>query len=128
MARAGRPGSAALAQDRLVFDGSSAISADHIIEALGGFAPASLAVVDYLQLLDQRRDNPDLQPQVESLKAFARKSGVTIVFTSQIDRSYDPAGGLPDFGDVRLPNPLDLALFDAACFLHGGEMRLRMAA
>lgn len=29
---------------------------------------------------------------------------------------------LPGLADVRLPNPLDLALFHKACFLHDGEI------
>ncbi|RWX70261.1 DNA helicase, partial [Mesorhizobium sp. M2A.F.Ca.ET.039.01.1.1] len=39
---------------------------------------------------------------------------------------YDPARRpFPDIGDIRLPNPLDLSLFDKACFLNKGEIRFR---
>ncbi|PSJ65837.1 DNA helicase [Kumtagia ephedrae] len=108
------------------FDGSDAISADHMIERLGTAPRGTLAVVDYLQLLDQRRENPDLAVQVRALKAFARDKGLIIVFISQIDRSYDPASRpLPDLRDVRLPNPLDLKLFDKGCFLNDGEFRFQ---
>ena len=111
------------------FDRSDAISADHIISALGGFPQGAVVVIDYLQLLDQKRRNPDLQTQVRSLKDFARKKRLTMIFISQVDRSYDPAKKpLPDLGDVRLPNPLDLSLFDKSCFLNDGEMRLHVAA
>ena len=48
------------------------------------------------------------------------------VLISQIDRSYDPSKKpFPGLDDVRLPNPLDLKLFDKACFVHDGEMRFQ---
>ena len=51
---------------------------------------------------------------------------VIVLFISQIDRSYDPAAKpFPDLKDVRLPNPLDLRLFDKTCFLNNGEVRFR---
>ncbi|HEV7283872.1 MAG TPA: DNA helicase, partial [Kaistia sp.] len=107
-------------------DSSDAIHADHIAAALATAPPGTLAVIDYLQLLDQRRANPDLMTQVRTLRALARERGLILVFLSQIDRSYDPAAKpLPDLGDVRLPNPLDLALFDKACFLSQGEIRIQ---
>jgi replicative DNA helicase len=85
-------------------------------------------VVDYLQLLDQRRENADLMIQVRALKSFARDQGLIVVFISQIDRSYDPsAKSCPDLGDVRLPNPLDLKLFDKTCFLNNGEVQFQAA-
>jgi hypothetical protein len=47
------------------------------------------------------------------------------VFVSQIHRSYDATiNSIPTLHDVRLPNPLDLALFDKACFLQDGELKL----
>jgi replicative DNA helicase len=111
-----------------LFDSSDAISAGHIIHALRDAPRGTLAVVDYLQLLDQKRENPALAVQVRALKAFARDRGVILVFISQIDRSYDPARKpCPDLGDVRLPNPLDLTLFDKTCFLNGDEMRFAAA-
>lgn len=66
--------------------------------------------------------------QVRTLKAFARDSGVVLVFISQIDRSYDPAKKpVPDISDIRLPNPLDLSLFSKTCFLNRGEIRFEAA-
>lgn len=110
------------------FDSSNAISADHIIKAMASAPHGTLAVVDYLQLLDQKRDNPELMQQVRALKSFAREKGMIIVFISQIDRSYDPAvKAFPDIGDVRLPNPLDLSLFNKTCFLNNGEVQFRAA-
>ena len=106
------------------FDNSDAICADYIVSALGTETRRTLAVIDYLQLLDQRRENPDLMTQVRALKAFARDRGLILVFISQIDRSFDPTKkACPEIGDVRLPNPLDLSLFDRACFLHNGDIR-----
>jgi hypothetical protein len=115
--------------DRLFeFDTSDAISADYIVRMLGSAPRGTLAVIDYLQLLDQRRENPGLMEQVRTLKAFARDSGVILVFISQIDRSYDPAAKpVPDIDDIRLPNPLDLSLFDKTCFLNKGEIRFQAA-
>lgn len=114
--------------DRFDFDNSDAISASYIIERLQTAPRGTLAVVDYLQLLDQKRENPELMVQVRALKTFARKSGVMLVFISQIDRSYDPSKKpFPDIGDVRLPNPLDLTLFDKTCFLNKGEIRFQAA-
>jgi replicative DNA helicase len=110
------------------FDDSDAISADHITRALADAPRGTLAIVDYLQLLDQKRGNPELGVQISALKAFARERGVILAFISQIDRSYDPAvKPCPDLDDVRLPNPLDLSLFDKCCFLNEGEVRLRTA-
>jgi hypothetical protein len=107
------------------FDDSDAISAAHIIRTLEAAPPGTLAIVDYLQLLDQRRSNPELTVQVRALKDFAQERGLVIAFISQIDRAYDPAGKpWPDLADIRLPNPLDLSLFSKSCFLNAGEARL----
>ena len=110
--------------DLFAFDCSEAIGDSHIIERLAGVPRGTVAVIDYLQLLDQRRDKPEVMQQVRALKAFARERGVTFIFLSQIDRAYDPvAKPCPDIEDVRLPNPLDLSLFDKTCFLHGDALR-----
>jgi hypothetical protein len=122
----------AIGVDRAQFDGlfeldsSDAISADYIIKKLASAPRGTLVVIDYLQLLDQKRDNPDLMTQVRTLKAFARERGLVIVFISQIDRAYDQSTKpFPDLGDVRLPNPLDLKLFNKTCFLNNGEVQFR---
>ncbi|MEQ8480239.1 MAG: DNA helicase [Hoeflea sp.] len=115
--------------DRFVFDGSEMISAGHIIARMGDASPGTFAVIDYLQLLDQRRENPDLMTQIRDLRRFARARQITFVCISQIDRSYDPARQpFPALSDIRLPNPLDLELFDKACFLNGGEIRFEAIA
>lgn len=111
------------------FDNSDAISAQYIIERLAAAPRGTFVVVDYLQILDQKRDKPDLMTQIRALRSFARERELIVVFISQIDRSFDPVKKTcPDLEDVRLPNPLDLSLFDKACFLHAGEVRLRPAA
>ncbi|WP_065750228.1 DNA helicase [Bradyrhizobium paxllaeri] len=110
------------------FDCSDAISADYIVKRMAGAPRGTLVVVDYLQLLDQRRENADLMIQVRALKSFARDQGLIVVFISQIDRSYDPAArSCPDLRDVRLPNPLNLKLFDKTCFLNNGEVQFQAA-
>ncbi|PWV95278.1 KaiC protein [Hoeflea marina] len=108
------------------FDDSDAISAEYIIDKVGTAPRGTLVVVDYLQLLDQRRETPSLTTQVGSLASFARAQGLVIVFASQIDRSYDPSTkACPGLEDIRLPNPLDLQLFTKSCFLQGGEIRFQ---
>ena len=114
--------------DRFLVDDSDEICADYIIARLVSARAKTLVVIDYLQLLDQRRNTPTLMHQVKRLKAFARAQRVIILCLSQIDRSYDRSGRpCPDMNDVRLPNPLDLRLFNAACFLNQGKMRMTAA-
>lgn len=104
---------------------SDDISADHVIARLRAAPQGAVAVIDYLQLLDQKRRNPELGIQIRTLKEFAAVSGAIVVLISQIDRGFDlKTKKLPELSDVRLPNPLDLSLFSKTCFLHDGEMRL----
>lgn len=115
--------------DMFEVDCSDAISADYIVKEMAAAPRGTVVVIDYLQLLDQRRENPDLSVQVRALKSFARDKGLIVVFISQIDRSYDPAvKPCPDLDDVRLPNPLDLKLFDKTCFLNNSEVQFRVAS
>lgn len=110
-------------------DCSDAISADYIVKQMAAAPRGTVVVIDYLQLLDQRRENPDLTVQVRALKSFARDKGLIVVFISQIDRSYDPSvKPCPDLSDVRLPNPLDLKLFDKTCFINNAEVQFRAAS
>jgi replicative DNA helicase len=104
-------------------DTSDDISADHMIRQLQSAPRGTLVIVDYLQLLDQKRENPTLAQQVKALRAFGQERGLVFVFLSQIDRSFD--GGkkdVPSLADVRLPNPLDLMLFTKACFVHANKV------
>ena len=110
------------AEGVLLLDTSDAICADYIIERLPHKA---VAVIDYLQQLDQKRTHPELTVQIQALKAFAVANQVIVIAISQIDRSFESrSASLPTVADVRLPNPLDLSLFNKACFLHEGELRL----
>lgn len=110
------------------FDCSDAINADYIMKALASAPRGTLVVIDYLQLLDQKRENAALAVQVRALKSFAWERGLIIVFISQIDRSFDSSKKrCPDIRDVRLPNPLDLKLFNKTCFMNEGEIQFRMA-
>ena len=111
--------------DQFTFDNSDAISSGYIIDRLTSAPRGTVVVVDYLQLLDQKRENPELAFQVRELKSFARDRGLIMVFISQIHRSYDPSKKpFPDLADVRLPNPLDLTLFNKTCFLNDGDVRI----
>lgn len=106
-------------------DNSDAICADHIIHRLADAPVGTLVVVDYLQILDQDRRKPALMDQIAALKTFASERAIILVFVSQIDRSYDPLSKpYPDFDDVRLPNPVDLSLFDKSYFLNGGAVHV----
>lgn len=108
---------------------SEEISAEYIIRHMAGAPKGSVAVIDYLQILDQQRNKPELSEQVRALGVFAGKTGVAFAFLSQVDRTFDPdSKRLPDIGDIRLPNLVDLGLFSKACFLHGGEAQFQDVA
>lgn len=110
---------------KLALDCSDAITADYIIEKMAQTEPGSVIVIDYLQALDQRRTNAGLAEQVQGLKTFAARKDVVVVLMSQIDRAFEASGRpLPDLRDVRLPNAIDLNLFNKACFLNKGRMRV----
>ncbi|MDF1736855.1 MAG: DNA helicase [Minwuia sp.] len=114
--------------DGIRIDASDAICADHVISRMRDAPTGSLAVIDYMQLLDQDRRKPGVAVQVEALKSFAAQTGAIFVLLSQIDRSWDPTGkALPDMAHVRLPNPVPFSAFARACFLHDGEIRLDVA-
>ena len=88
--------------------------------------PGTLIVVDYLQLLDQRRDKPSLDQQVRELKEHARKCQSIVICLSQIAREFRLGSrAIPSLRDVRLPNSIDLTIFDKACFMHDGKMKLQ---
>ncbi|TAX63227.1 DNA helicase [Rhizobium ruizarguesonis] len=108
---------------------SDEISADYITQHLSGSEPGTIAVIDYLQLLDQQRTKPTLSEQLQTLGDFAQRNGVILGFISQIDRSFEAGDKrLPDIRDIRLPNFVDVGLFNKACFVHGGEAQLQDVA
>ncbi|AMY70201.1 DNA helicase [Frigidibacter mobilis] len=105
---------------------SEAISAGVIVRHLADAPRGTVAVIDYLQILDQQRSKPMLAEQMAMLQEFARQSGVILGFISQIDRSFDPGRApVPGPGDIRLPNPIPAGVFSKSCFLHGGEVRMQ---
>ena len=115
-------------QDRWLLDTSEDISAEYIAHRLAGAPPCTLVVIDYLQLLDQRRDKPSLDVQVRQLKEFAHANQAMVVCLSQIGREYTlTSKAFPSLQDVRLPNPADLSLFDKACFIQAGKTQLHLA-
>lgn len=119
-----------LQASEVLLDTSDSISADYMIARLteAEAKAGAVIVVDYLQALDHRRENPPLADQIERLKAFGAHTGVIFVFISQIDRHYDAlAKPLPDMEDVRMPNRVDTSLFNKACFLREGELVFRAA-
>ncbi|PHS04469.1 MAG: hypothetical protein COA78_16540 [Blastopirellula sp.] len=111
------------------FDNSDDINAQHIIQEMSSARSGTILAIDYLQLLDQRRQSPVIAIQVDALKSLARERGLIIIFISQIDRSFELSKRLfPDMRDVRLPNPLDLSVFDKACFMSNGEIQMQIKA
>jgi replicative DNA helicase len=114
---------------RCVLDCSDDICAAHIVDKLSNATRGSFVVIDYLQLLDHKRAHPPLMQQIRQLKEFAVQQGLVMVFISQVNRRFVAEGGkLPTLNDVRLPNPLDLALFDKACFISDGQLELSAVA
>lgn len=102
------------------------ISADYIARYLAQAPRGTVAVIDYLQILDQQRNKPPLSDQMRSLQAFARGRGVILGFISQIDRNFDPESSpVPGIDDLRLPNPVPDRVFSKACFRHGDETRFQ---
>jgi replicative DNA helicase len=106
--------------DGYELDYSNDICADYIISATKNqVKPGSLIVIDYLQLLDEKRTKPPLQEQIEKLKLFARDVECIIIFLCQIDRDIgDRSDQRPVMDDIRLPNPLDLGLLNKIIFLY----------
>lgn len=106
-------------------DTSDNISAAYITGQLATEPAGTVVVIDYLQLLDQKRENPDLDDQIADLKRFAQERQLTMVFLSQIDRAYELSEDrFPALSDVRLPNPLDLTRFTKTCFLDNGKVSI----
>ena len=111
--------------DRFLLDDSDQICADYILSRLASASANTLVVIDYLQLLDQKRENPELTHQVQQLRNFARQRQLIILCLSQVSRSYDPTSKpCPEVNDIRLPNPLDLSLFDKLCLLNQDTMQI----
>ena len=110
----------------IAVDCTETISAGSIAAKLAEVAAPALVVVDYLQLLDQRRSEPPLHQQIVSLRAAAARSATRMLFVAQIDRSFEGSGRpVPELSDIRLPNPLDLSLFDSAWLLGDSKMAVR---
>ncbi|MEN0001035.1 MAG: DNA helicase [Pseudomonadota bacterium] len=115
--------------ENLVLDTSDDVSAEHIIGTLTDEREPTLIVIDYLQLLDQKRTNPSLDDQIKSLQNYVIGTGTICAVISQIDRSFDlNEKSMPDISDVRLPNPLDLSAFRKLLFLHDGKIQFDQAA
>ena len=107
---------------RLRVDASDGINSSHIVRALAQSGAGTVVVIDYLQVLDQRRETPPLAGQVESLSGLTRERNLIMICLSQVDRLFDESGRqMPGLEDVRLPNPVDLSLFTRACFVHGNQ-------
>lgn len=79
----------------------------------------SVIVIDYLQLLDEKRIHPPIQKQLEALKTFAKEKKCILIFLSQVRREIEyKYNKRPTVEDIRLPNPLDIKLFNKKIFLY----------
>lgn len=98
---------------------SNDICADYIIEKTRiGIGEKSVIIIDYLQLLDEKRVNEPLQNQIEKLKNYAKRKNCIIIFLSQVNREIEYKNDRrPTKDDIRLPNPLDINLFNKMIFL-----------
>lgn len=113
-------------KDRWLLDTSEDMSAGYIAQRLANEPPGTLVIVDYLQVLDQRRDKPGIDQQLRDLKAYAHKSQSVLICLSQIARDFNASyKAVPSLSDVRMPNEMDLSLFDKACLMHAGKMHLQ---
>lgn len=112
----------------IVLDYSNEISADYIIEKTKNtISKNSVIVIDYLQLLDEKRSNPTLQEQVFKLKNYAKEKECIVIFISQLKRELEyRTDKRPVMDDIRLPNPLELKFFNKIILLHKGDKEERM--
>lgn len=109
---------------RIEIETSDDISAAYIMRHLHQAGRGTVALIDYLQLLDQQRHKPALAMQLQALRRFAATRGLVLIFISQIDRAFTTAArDMPRLADLRQPNPVPQELFAKACFLHEGEIR-----
>jgi replicative DNA helicase len=73
-------------------------------------------------MLDEKRINPTLQDQVETLKNYAKEKSCIIIFIAQLQRDVESrVDKKPTIDDIRLPNPLDLKLFNKLLLLFKSE-------
>ncbi len=107
-------------------DVSDEICAHYIRRTVNSAPPGTVIVVDYLQLLDQNRQNPPLDVQIHDLQELAETRKLMIALIAQVDRSFDDSGRrLPELKDIRMPNKLDLRRFTKSCFLNNGKIQLQ---
>ena len=101
-------------------DYSNDISANYIInKTQKNISKGSVIVIDYLQMLDEKRANPSLEEQVGALKNYAKEKGCIVIFISQLQREVESRiDKRPIVEDVRLPNPLDLKIFNKLILLY----------
>lgn len=90
----------------------------HLLSKDSHSLEGSFCVVDYLQLLDQKRSNPDLANQVRTLGQFAKEKQCYFLFLSQLNRNCQNSNKFPEWKDIRLPNPIDSSAFNKILFLH----------
>lgn len=107
----------------LELDYSNDINAEYIInKTRESVSKGSLIIVDYLQLLDEKRTSPGLQEQVVQLREYAREVGCIVIFISQVRREVEnQIDKTPTLEDIRLPNPLDLSLLNKVLLLFRKE-------
>lgn len=112
----------------LVIDTSDEICAEYIIKLLSSSSEKAVVIIDYMQLLDQKREHPPLNEQLQMLKRFAHKTGTVFIFSSQVDRTFELSSNkFPTLEDIRLPNPIDTSCFNGLVFLNEGDITVQLA-
>ena len=111
--------------EQFCFDPDVALSASTVAARLDAAQPGDVVVIDFLQALEHRRDNPPLSEQLPTLRRIARERGVIVVLISQVIPEFDQSGSeRPSVEHIRRNNPFDLHAVDKGCFLHDGEFEL----
>ncbi|MCJ8346967.1 DNA helicase [bacterium] len=106
--------------DNFEINCSDNISSEYIIEKTKNkLAKGSIIVIDYLQLLDQKRQNSPLDIQVNQLLTYAKTVGCIVIFLSQISRNVKKReNARPSIEDLNLPNPINLQQFNKILCLY----------
>jgi DnaB-like helicase C terminal domain len=91
------------------------ISAEFITKKMANASHGTVAVIDYLQLLDQKREKPNLIDRVRTLKSFARDKELIFIFLSQMELGGDDIG---EYFDLSAP-------FFAALMESGDDLLIR---
>jgi hypothetical protein len=113
---------------RLLIDDSDEICADYIATRLASAATKTLVVIDYLQLLDQKRIHPSIADQIQRLKAFAEERRLIVfVCLKSIGATMLPTA-VPRFSGCPPAKPAGYRRLQSRVLSEPGKLRLAGAA